>query len=458
VLTALTQAPLGIAIFDREMRYLAASTQYRTDQGLAADTPLDGRLHYDVFPGIPQKWRDIHARALADGLERSHDADPWERADGTMEWIRWSIGPWRTEDGEIGGLVLYTEDVTPRVKAQRKLEAAEAQYRAVFDQAAMGVARVSPAGRLLEVNDRFCAIVHHSRDDLLALGFQEITHPDDLENDLVQASALLAGQVETYSMEKRYLGGVGEVIWADLTVSLVRDADGQPAYFVAIIEDINARKEAQAEQQRYQGQLRLVLNELNHRVKNTLATVQSMAAQTMRGERDPRVAFEKFEARLMGLSQVHDVLTRESWHGAALEEVAERAMQPFAGQASGRVSVSGPPVRLQPGAALNLALVFHELATNAVKYGALSTAQGQVSLTWALDATGERLALTWAESGGPPVKAPTRKGFGSRLIQQGLKGELRGSATMRYEPDGLVCAMEARIPTNPPPPALFGGD
>jgi PAS domain S-box-containing protein len=446
VLAALTQAPLGIAIFDREMRYLAASSRYLTDQGLPGDTPLVGRLHYDVFPGVPQHWRDIHARALEEGAELSEDADPYLAPSGRTEWIRWSLKPWRTDGGEIGGLVLYTEVVTPSVEARLSLEAAEGRYRAVFDQVAMGVARVAPDGRFLEANDRFCAIAGYGRDELLALTFQAITHPDDLDSDIAQATALLAGEVDTFAMEKRYITKAGETVWVNLTVSLVRAETGGPDYFVSIIEDIGYRKEIEAEQARYQDQLRLLINELNHRVKNTLATVQSMAVQTLRGERDLGVAYGKFEARLLGLSQVHDLLTRERWYGAGLQDVAERALQPFFSGSAERVCLRGPEVWLQPGPALTMALVFHELATNAVKYGALSSDRGRVDLSWTFDEADERLSLTWAESGGPPVAPPTRVGFGSRLIQRGLQGDLRGFATLRYDPGGLICAMEARLP------------
>jgi PAS domain S-box-containing protein len=451
VLTAIKQAPLGIAIFDHEMRYLAASSQYLTDQGLPGDMPLTGRLHYDVFPEVPQKWRDLHARVLAEGVELSHEADPYVRSDGEREWIRWSMAPWRTDAGEIGGLVLYTEVVTPKVVAQMEREAAEARYRAVFNQAAVGAARVSPEGRFLEVNDRFCAITRYLRQEILGLTFQEITHPDDLEADIHLVEALLAGRIPTYQMEKRYLTKVGEAVWVNLTVALVRDAAGAPDYFVSIIEDIGARKAAEAEQQRYQGQLRLMIHELNHRVKNTLATVQSMAAQTLRGGGEPQAAYESFEARLLGLAEVHDVLTRESWHGALLQEVAERALKPFAGRASGRFHVAGPDVWLSPGAALTMALVFHELATNAVKYGALSAQSGQVELGWTLE--GEGLRLAWTETGGPPVEGPpARKGFGSRLIERALKGELRGAAAMDWRAEGLCVAMEAKVPPTAPPP------
>ena len=455
VLTALKQAPLGIAIFDRDMRYLAASGQFLIDQGLPGDMPLIGRLHYDVFPEIPQRWRDIHRRALQDGEEQSHEADPFLRTDGRVDWIRWSVKPWRAESGEIGGLVLYTEFVTPSVESRLSLEAAEARYRAVFDQAAVGVARVSPTGRFLEVNDRFCAIVRYSREELGDMSFQEITHPDDLQPDVEQANALLAGETETFAMEKRYLTKPGDPVWTNLTVSLVRDNSGTPAYFVSIIEDITARKEVEEEQRHYQRQLRLLNNELNHRVKNTLATVQSMAAQTMRSEPDPSAAYEKFESRLLSLSQVHDVLTRESWHGAGLAEVAERALEPFSSLSSGQIAINGPVVWLQPGAALTMALVFHELATNAVKYGALSVDTGRVDLEWNLDPEDGLLRLKWVESGGPPVAPPTRKGFGSRLIERGLRGEFHGSAVTEYHPSGVVCTMEAHLPQDPGPPGMF---
>lgn len=445
MLTALKQAPLGIAIFDRQMRYLAASSRFLTEQGLPGDLPLVGRLHYDVFPEVPQRWRELHAEALEQGVELSHDADPFVRADGRVEWVRWSLKPWRTDEGEIGGLVLYTEFVTPSVEARARLVAAEARYRAVFDQAAMGVARVSPGGAFLEVNDRFCAMLGYEAQELKGMTFQQITHPDDLGDNLVLTQALLAGEIETYAMEKRYIGKSGAATWNHLTVSLVRDVDGQPDYFVSIIDDIGSRKQAEAAQKRYQGQLRLMINELNHRVKNTLTTVQSMASQTLRaGEPDPSVVFEKFEARLLGLSLAHDVLTRERWHGADLREVAERALDPFTAAASGQVAMDGPKVWLAPGAALSMALIFHELATNAVKYGALSVETGRVDLTWTLE--GEALTLTWAERGGPPVTPPTRRGFGSRLIERGLRGELRGAAQMSYPPEGFVCVMHALLP------------
>jgi two-component sensor histidine kinase len=266
---------------------------------------------------------------------------------------------------------------------------------------------------------------------------------------VTQGQALFAGEIDTYAVERRVEGRDGTV-WVHVTASRVDPGEGRP-YLVVIISDITARKQVEAEQQHYQDQLRLLINELNHRVKNTLATVQSMASQTLKAEPDPITAFEKFESRLMGLSQVHDVLTRESWHGAGLRDVAERALAPFTPPAADgkpgceRLTIDGPPVWLAPGGALTMALIFHELATNALKYGALSNASGKVVLAWTYDAATRDLALTWTETGGPPVVAPTRRGFGSRLIERSLRGELKGAASMDYRPEGLVCTMRATL-------------
>ncbi|MEJ2815597.1 HWE histidine kinase domain-containing protein [Caulobacter sp. CCG-8] len=454
VTTALKHAPMGIAIFDDQMRYLAASRQYLTDQNMSPDTPLLGRRHYDVFPEIPQFWRDKHAQVLAEGVElRDDEGERYVDRNGDVHWVRWSMAPWRHDDGRIGGLVLYTEMVTKAVEAKHRLQAAEARYRAVFDQAAMGVARVSGSGRFLEVNDQFCAITRHDRETLLASTFMDIVRGEDTVTAVVtQGQALFAGEIDTYTVERRVAGDRDDgVVWVHVTASRVDPGGDARPYLVVIISDITARKQVEAEQQHYQGQLRLLINELNHRVKNTLATVQSMASQTLKNEPHPLVAFEKFESRLMGLSQVHDVLTRESWHGAGLCDVAERALAPFTPPSPDgepgckRLVIDGPPVWLAPGGALTMALIFHELATNALKYGALSNNDGKVVLSWTYDADTRDLALTWTETGGPPVVPPTRRGFGSRLIERSLRGELKGAATMDYRPEGLVCAMRATL-------------
>lgn len=189
---------------------------------------------------------------------------------------------------------------------------------------------------------------------------------------------------------------------------------------------------------------RVLVNELNHRVKNTLSIVQSMAAQTFRNSPDPVEAKRKFEARLVALGRAHNVLSDEKWHSAQLREIVEEVFAPYATHDAKRFIVSGPDVRIAPRAALLIAMVLHELATNALKYGALVRPDGKVVVDWsAVDE--RRLRLVWREIDGPPVKAPEHKGFGSTLIQDVFARQLRGSSQMDFTPTGLVCTLECPL-------------
>lgn len=208
-----------------------------------------------------------------------------------------------------------------------------------------------------------------------------------------------------------------------------------------------------AERVRAEEHQRLLINELNHRVKNTLATVQSIAAQTRRTATDPVASYESFVERLMALSRAHDVLTKERWEGADLKSVAEAATRAFEDTHGGRFHISGPSVWLEPHRALALAMALHELATNAAKYGALSTGRGKVTLSWTVAPDGAGmvdLELTWRESDGPAVTPPARRGFGSRLLERGLAGELNGKVTVDYRYEGLMCVVQAKLPSGEP--------
>ncbi|HEY8003824.1 MAG TPA: HWE histidine kinase domain-containing protein [Phenylobacterium sp.] len=204
------------------------------------------------------------------------------------------------------------------------------------------------------------------------------------------------------------------------------------------LSDITERKTADARQ-------RLLVNELNHRVKNSLATVQAIAAQSLRGAEVPEAARERFTARLMALARANDVLVAETWTGAALAALAAQTAVPHG--AEERFTIGGPDAHLGPQAATAMALGLHELATNAAKYGALSTPEGRVALTWSLDGEGEgrRLWLTWRESGGPPVAPPEKPGFGSRLIERGLAAALRAEVSLAFEPSGVVFTLAAPL-------------
>ena len=208
---------------------------------------------------------------------------------------------------------------------------------------------------------------------------------------------------------------------------------------VVEVRDISRRK-AEIEH------LHMLLDELNHRVKNTLATVQSIFLQTLRDEAMSDHARDGVMSRLMALSRSHDLLTERNWASAPLRDVAHRALAPFGAteDASGRVSIAGDEFTLHPRPALAIAMGLHELATNAVKYGALSIEGGSVDLSWKL-IPGGMLRLKWAERGGPSVAEPRRSGFGRRLIERGLAHELAGEARVDFHHDGVVCEID--IPT-----------
>lgn len=214
-------------------------------------------------------------------------------------------------------------------------------------------------------------------------------------------------------------------------------AEGVASHAAIAIDNARLYQSAQtelAQRRRAEELQRLLINELNHRVKNTLATVQSLAAQTLRSSDDLKTAREAFEQRLMALSATHNLLTQSSWASAELGDLVRQAAEPFAAE---RFVSEGPRVSLSPARSLALSMALHELGTNALKYGALGAASGRVRVTWTVAAG--RLDLTWAEEGGPPVTAPTRKGFGTRLISQALARELRGKVRLDYDPAGVRC-------------------
>ncbi|MFN3513140.1 MAG: sensor histidine kinase [Phenylobacterium sp.] len=192
---------------------------------------------------------------------------------------------------------------------------------------------------------------------------------------------------------------------------------------------------------------KFLLRELDHRCKNTLAAVQSIADQTLRRSASPAAFVEAFTGRLGALAKAHEMLTRESWGHADLSELVEDALQAFGGTDGNRVSISGPAIRLAPETAVAMHMTLHELAVNAAKYGALGVEGGRLEVVWAVDRSEApgRLELAWTERDGPPVAAPASRGFGSRLIEQGIARELGGEAQMSFEPEGFAFRLAAPL-------------
>ncbi|WP_236551045.1 HWE histidine kinase domain-containing protein [Luteimonas sp. 9C] len=230
----------------------------------------------------------------------------------------------------------------------------------------------------------------------------------------------------------------------DYIFTPVIGADGEVEAVAGSTRDVTDRR-------MHEEHLELLVHELNHRVKNTLSTVQSLVRQTLGTAENLEDGGTRIESRLLALSRAHDVLTRENWHSADMQDVVAGAIAPYESAPGVRFKLSGPSCRLSPQRALALAMALHELATNAVKYGALSRDGGEVQITWDCTHDGEGAAMQfdWRESGGPTVQPPTRRGFGSRLLERGLRNDLGGDVELRYAPGGVVFRASARLETDP---------
>jgi PAS domain S-box-containing protein len=235
-------APAAIAMFDRDIRYLAVSQRWMKDYSLTGH--IAGRSHYDVFPDMPQRWKDIHQRALQ-GEVLTSDEDRFDREDGSIIWLKWEVRPWYNGRDEVGGIIVFSEDVTERKEVQAALQKSESRFRSTFENAAVGVAHVGMDGSWMFINQKVAEITGYTKEELTRLTFQDITHPEDLQTDLAYIQELLAGNIATYSMEKRYVRKNGSMVWVNLTVSLLREEDGKPKYFVSIVQDISERKKAE---------------------------------------------------------------------------------------------------------------------------------------------------------------------------------------------------------------------
>ena len=467
------------------------------------------------------------------------------RQGGPANWVRWSMKPWRTTDGSVGGALLFSEVVTDDVEARRALAESERRFRAMFENAAVGIAHLDANLRWLRANEALCRIVGWPIHELVTKSLRDISHPDDFADELEHMEQIRQGKIDNYTMERRYLRKDGSVSWGRLSSSGVRKEDGSLDYFVRVVEDISARKRAEELLQRqadlldqshdaiftwkigggitywsrgaevlygyareeaigrsshellqtrsdvsvqeieaqvaqhgswygelihstrdrrsimvesrhvrvcYDGeryslevnrditarkhaeeQVHLLMREANHRAKNMLTLVQAIARQT--AARDPDDFIERFTERIQALAANQELLVRHKWQGIDVDDLVRAQLAHFADLIGPRIAVEGPKLHLNATAAQAVGLALHELATNAGKYGALSTDAGYVDIGWRLD--GHTLTMTWIERNGPPVRRLERQGFGTTVIRSMAKRALDGDVQLDYAPSGL---------------------
>jgi PAS domain S-box-containing protein len=474
--------PSPYMVLDRQLRFVEANDAYCAVTERAREE-LVGQALFEMFPNTGEGGRML-AASLAEVLQtgRPHSIPlipypiplPKTRGGG-FEMRYWSAvhTPLNGPDGRARYIIQNTVDVT-ELQQLKAMAYGPGEEAGVAPQASQLLQRTQEVAR---ANELLAEETRSLRDLFLqAPGFMAVLTGDDLvftlANDAYQAligrravigrpicealpeirdqgfENLLRGVMtsgQPYIGEaapvllQRTPGAPQEERFLDFIYQPMRRADDGRVFGVFVQgADVTDRVRAEARQ-------KLLLDELNHRVKNTLATVQAIAAQTIRGAGDPKAFLEAFESRLIALSATHDLLTDRNWASASLRDVVAMELRPYAPD---RYRLEGPEVELKPAAALALGLLFHELATNAAKYGALGQAGGGVELGWSVAHTGDgaQLVLDWVERGGPPVAPPTGRGFGSRLIERSLNGALGGRATLDFAAAGLRCRVELPMP------------
>lgn len=391
---------------------------------------------------IPPDQRDSHRRRLANLAASGRAAVLGQRlelrvqrGDGVPFPAELSINVATVDDGLH--FTASLRDLTEQVTARQRLADQDQRLRATYEHAPVGIAEVDHDGRIRKVNEALCTITGRDRRTLLAMSIWDDSPAEGQGDERDLFTQQMAGELEIYAIEKSFTHADGQTAWVELRSSRVEGGDGRPAYAVRVVRDITQEK-------RWAQQQLLLINELNHRVKNTLTTVQSITFQTLRNGGADASVQTAIEGRLLALSRAHDVLTRQNWEAADLAEIVDVAARPYLPGQAERLRVEGPHVRLTPQTALGLAMALQELATNALKYGAWSTPEGVVDVVWTFpSASPGKLALTWRESGGPPVTPPERRGFGTRLLERGVGPEVGGSCVLTFEPKGLVCEITA---------------
>jgi two-component sensor histidine kinase len=441
-----TQQPMFIA-WGPELAF-TYNDAYAPILGARHPSALGGRFE-EIWADIWHDLEPLAARALAGEAVWQEDLLLLMHRHGFEEetYFTFTYSPLHDETGAVAGMFCTCIETTGRVIAERMLREtarllaeSEARYReqtqrlsTLFEKAPGFVAALSGPDHVFTLaNAAYRQLIGHR--DVIGLTAREAlpeVGPTGLFDVLDQVFATGEPFIGT-AMEvplQRVPGGEAERRFVDFIYQPIRDHDGVITGIFVQGSDVTERESFVAKQQ-------LLLNELNHRVKNNLATVQSMAAQTARRSTDLPMFIADFEGRLVALARTHDVLTKRAWTGADVSEILAAALAPH----SNRVRLSGPDVELDANQSLALGLVSHELATNAAKYGALSSAGGEVSVSWKLDDP-RTLAIVWTESGGPEVRPPERRGFGTRLIEKLVGGDLRGQLKMDFAPGGLVATL-----------------
>lgn len=424
------QSAAGIALGELSGHLISVNDRYCEIVGRSREEVIGTRMQDITFSDdLPENERLF--KRLAETGESFEFEKRYVCGDGSLVWVSNSVSAIRDARSRISQAVAISIDISERRLAQ----IAEKHLASMIASSNDAILGIDLDMTITSWNAAAEKLYGYSVSEAVGTSVLMLVPEDRKEEEPTILRQIRAGRiVEPYeTVRLRRDGRPVEVL---LSVSPIHDASGRVIGASKLAHDITVRKEAERLQA-------VLVNEMHHRVKNSLATAIAIARQTIGRDKSNRDDVEAFTSRIGSLSRAQDLLVQGDWQKADLRAVVTQAISPYLAEA---FDISGPPVPLPPKAAISLSLALHELATNAAKYGALSVPDGRISISWQYDpSVSSLLGLTWKEAGGPDVVEPTRKGFGTTLVERLLAAELKGEARLTYDRGGVMCVVEADI-------------
>lgn len=424
------QSAAGIALGDLSGKLISVNDHFCRIVGRPRDELIGIRMQDITFADdLPENQRLF--RHMAETGESFEIEKRYVRGDGSLVWVSNSVSAIRDGKGNMSQAVAISVDIGERRHAQE----IERHLASMIASSNDAILAIDLEMKITSWNAAAERLYGYSEEEAVGQTVLMLVPDERRDEEPTILTQIKAGKiVEPYETQRRRKDG--RLVEVLLSVSPIRDTNGNVIGASKTAQDITARKDAE--------RLRSILvNELHHRVKNILATVTAIARQTIGRDKENHDDVEAFTSRLASLSRAQDLLVHADWQHADLKAVMHQALSPYPVEA---FQIGGPSVALPPRAVVSLSLALHELATNAAKYGALSMPGGQVSVSWQFDPFADkRLRIVWEERGGPEVAPPQRRGFGSTLIERLLSAELKGETKFVYEKSGVICVIEAEL-------------